>query len=142
MDYATSEVTKYTNLPDEWESEQIEEYLFKTLDLNESDIHYMASDVIPVSEEEYHAKVEPKNPVTVTWEELKEKHPDALLLFRCGNFYEAYFDDAVEMAKTLGLTITEEKNLKTSAFPHHALDTYLPKLIRSGHRIAICESID
>ncbi len=80
---------------------------------------------------------------------LKAKHPDALLLFRCGDFYETYCDDAIEASKILGITLTRRNNGangKTNAemagFPHHALDTYLPKLIRAGKRVAICDQLE
>ena len=69
---------------------------------------------------------------------LKAKHPDALLLFRCGDFYETYCDDAVDASRILGITLTKRNNSGTkpstemAGFPHHALDTYLPKLIRAG----------
>lgn len=76
--------------------------------------------------------------------QLKEKHQDALLLFRCGDFYEAYDDDAQVCAKTLGITLTKRSsdNTRMAGFPHHALDIYLPKLVRAGYRIAICESVE
>jgi len=79
---------------------------------------------------------------------LKGKHPDALLLFRCGDFYETYSEDAVVAAKILGITLTQRsKSIKGDAtqmagFPHHALDTYLPKLIRAGMRVAICDQLE
>ena len=79
---------------------------------------------------------------------LKEKHPDALLLFRCGDFYETYAADAVAAAKILGITLTRRNNGKQNSdtemagFPHHALDTYLPKLIRAGRRVAICDQLE
>ena len=80
---------------------------------------------------------------------LKAKHPDALLLFRCGDFYETYCDDAIEASRILGITLTRRNNGangKTNAemagFPHHALDTYLPKLIRAGKRVAICDQLE
>ena len=80
---------------------------------------------------------------------LKEKHPDALLLFRCGDFYETYMDDAVEASRILGITLTRRSNgrqngadTEMAGFPHHALDTYLPKLIRAGERVAICDQLE
>ena len=81
---------------------------------------------------------------------FKNEHPDALLLFRCGDFYETYSDDAVEAAKILGITLTRRSNGKNpsgaatemAGFPHHALDTYLPKLIRAGKRVAICDQLE
>ncbi len=78
---------------------------------------------------------------------MKEKHPEALLLFRCGDFYETYCDDAVEAARILGITLTRRNNgaasgVEMAGFPHHALDTYLPKLIRAGKRVAICDQLE
>ena len=75
------------------------------------------------------------------YNKLKEKHPDAILLFRSGDFYEVYMDDAKVCAKDLGITLTYAKNdnMPMAMLPHHALDIYLPKLIRAGHRIAICD---
>ena len=81
---------------------------------------------------------------------LKEKHPDALLLFRCGDFYETYCDDAVDAARILGITLTRRNNgnsnstsaTEMAGFPHHALDTYLPKLVRAGRRVAICDQLE
>ena len=80
--------------------------------------------------------------------DLKAKHPDALLLFRCGDFYETYCDDAVDAARILGITLTRRNNGNSgkgdemAGFPHHALDTYLPKLIRAGRRVAICDQLE
>lgn len=78
---------------------------------------------------------------------MKEKYPEALLLFRCGDFYETYCDDAVEAARILGITLTRRNNgaasgAEMAGFPHHALDTYLPKLIRAGKRVAICDQLE
>lgn len=78
---------------------------------------------------------------------MKEKHPEALLFFRCGDFYETYCDDAVEAARILGITLTRRNNgaasgAEMAGFPHHALDTYLPKLIRAGKRVAICDQLE
>ncbi len=79
--------------------------------------------------------------------DLKAKHPDALLLFRCGDFYETYCDDATDAAQILGITLTRRNNGAAkgdamAGFPHHALDTYLPKLIRAGRRVAICDQLE
>ena len=79
---------------------------------------------------------------------MKRQHPDALLLFRCGDFYETYGDDAIEGSRILGITLTKRNNGGNSVetamagFPHHALDTYLPKLIRAGKRVAICDQLE
>lgn len=79
---------------------------------------------------------------------MKRQHPDALLLFRCGDFYETYGDDAIEGSRILGITLTKRNNGANSGetamagFPHHALDTYLPKLIRAGKRVAICDQLE
>ena len=82
--------------------------------------------------------------------DLKAKHPDAVLLFRCGDFYETYCSDAVVASEILGITLTKRSNGKSDAskaiemagFPFHALDTYLPKLIRAGERVAICDQLE
>ena len=76
--------------------------------------------------------------------QLKAKHPDAVLIFRCGDFYEMYEEDAVEGSKILGITLTKRigDNTRMAGFPHHALDTYLPKLIRAGKRVAICDQLE
>ena len=79
---------------------------------------------------------------------LKAKHPDALMLFRCGDFYETYCEDAIAASKILGITLTKRNNggqtaaTEMAGFPHHALDTYLPKLIRAGRRVAICDQLE
>ena len=78
---------------------------------------------------------------------FKNKHPEALLLFRCGDFYETYGEDAIEAARILGITLTKRNNgasagIAMAGFPHHALDTYLPKLIRAGKRVAICDQLE
>ena len=81
-------------------------------------------------------------PMMKQWRELKEKHPDAILLFRCGDFYETYGSDATECVRILGITATQDaKRHVMAGFPHHALDTYLPKLVRAGKRVAICDQI-
>ncbi len=78
---------------------------------------------------------------------LKAKNPDALMLFRCGDFYETYCEDAIEASRILGITLTKRNNgaskgSEMAGFPHHALDTYLPKLIRAGKRVAICDQLE
>ena len=83
-------------------------------------------------------------PILKQFQELKAKHPEAVLLFRCGDFYESYMEDAEICAQVLGITLTKRSSDKVSmaGFPYHALDTYLPKLIRAGKRVAICDQID
>ncbi|MCH5177896.1 MAG: DNA mismatch repair protein MutS, partial [Prevotellaceae bacterium] len=89
-------------------------------------------------------------PMMKQFYEFKTKHPDALLLFRCGDFYETYGDDAVVASEILGITLTKRSSATVSAtnamamagFPHHALDTYLPKLIRAGKRVAVCDQLE
>lgn len=89
-------------------------------------------------------------PIIKQYNDLKQKHPDALLLFRCGDFYETYKEDAVKASNILGITLTkhskrmdeEGKPLKMAGFPYNALDTYLPKLIRAGERVAICDQLE
>ncbi|MGM9733818.1 MAG: hypothetical protein ACI3YT_06835, partial [Prevotella sp.] len=90
------------------------------------------------------------SPLVQQYLDLKKKHPEAILLFRCGDFYETYKDDAVKASKILGITLTksngrkddEGKPLAMAGFPYHALDTYLPKLIREGERVAICDQLE
>ena len=90
------------------------------------------------------------SPMLKQFMDLKKKHPDALLLFRCGDFYETYMQDAEKSSKILGITLTKSsktkdpdgKPLAMAGFPYHALDTYLPKLIRAGQRVAICDQIE
>ena len=78
---------------------------------------------------------------------IKAKHPDAVLLFRIGDFYETFGDDAIKTADILGITLTRRANgaasyVELAGFPYHALDTYLPKLVRAGQRVAICEQLE
>lgn len=90
------------------------------------------------------------SPMLKQFYDLKAKHPDAILLFRCGDFYETYCNDAEKTSKILGITLTrsnrtkdiEGKPLSMAGFPYHALDTYLPKLIRAGERVAICDQLE
>jgi DNA mismatch repair ATPase MutS len=90
------------------------------------------------------------SPLVKQFYELKAENPEALILFRTGDFYETYSEDAEESSKILGITLTKTsirkdkdgEPLKIAGFPHHALDTYLPKLIRAGKRIAICEQLE
>ena len=84
-----------------------------------------------------------KNKMVKMFNELKAKHSDAVILFRVGDFYESYLDDAKKLSEILGLTLTRQAKTKMdlTGFPYHALDTYLPKLIRAGLRVAICDDI-
>jgi len=98
------------------------------------------------------AKVEKKSSLTNTplmqqYQEMKKKHPDAVLLFRVGDFYEIFGKDAVTASEILGITLTHrqigiDSRIELAGFPHHALDTYLPKLVRAGKRVAICEQLE
>ena len=88
-------------------------------------------------------------PMMQQFYDLKAKHPEALLLFRCGDFYETYSDDAVIASEILGITLTRRNNgaggasqMEMAGFPYHALDTYLPKLVRAGRRVAICDQLE
>ena len=91
---------------------------------------------------------ETQTPMMAQYRSLKSKHPDAILLFRCGDFYETYQEDAELASSILGITLTHRNNkgpqpgIEMAGFPHHALDTYLPKLIRAGHRVAICDQLE
>ena len=88
-----------------------------------------------------------ETPLMSQYVEMKKKHPDAILLFRVGDFYETFSDDAITASEILGITLTKRANGKASSvelagFPHHALDTYLPRLVRAGKRVAICEQLE
>ena len=93
-------------------------------------------------------KIEQKNePLLKQYQEMKKKHPDAILMFRVGDFYEIFGKDAVEASEILGITLTRRQSgidsrIELAGFPHHALDTYLPKLVRAGKRVAICEQLE
>lgn len=96
------------------------------------------------------AKIERKaveTPLMKQYYEIKDKHPDAILLFRVGDFYETFSDDAIKVAEIVGITLTKRANgaasfVELAGFPHHALDTYLPKLVRAGQRVAVCEQLE
>lgn len=88
-----------------------------------------------------------ETPLMKQYLEMKQKHPDAILLFRVGDFYETFSDDAISASEILGITLTKRANgaassVELAGFPHHALDTYLPKLVRAGRRVAICEQLE
>jgi len=78
---------------------------------------------------------------------IKNRYPDAVLLFRVGDFYETFSEDAIKVSQLLGITLTKRANgaaqsVELAGFPHHALDTYLPKLVRAGERVAICDQLE
>ena len=113
--------------------------------------------VTPTPTPKQEAKVEPRRtekkssltntPLMQQYQEMKKKHPDAVLLFRVGDFYEIFGKDAVIASDILGITLTRRANgkenfIELAGFPHHALDTYLPKLVRAGKRVAICEQLE
>jgi len=108
-------------------------------------IHYILNKKekeTPVNEEEIVL-----TPMMKQFLDLKAKHPDAVMLFRCGDFYETYSTDAIVASEILGITLTKRANgkgktVEMAGFPHHALDTYLPKLIRAGKRVAICDQLE
>lgn len=88
-----------------------------------------------------------QTPLMKQYQEMKRKFPDAVLLFRVGDFYETFCEDAIVCSEILGITLTRRANgahntIELAGFPHHALDTYLPKLVRAGKRVAICEQIE
>jgi len=88
-----------------------------------------------------------ETPMMKQFNEIKAKHPDAILLFRCGDFYETFSADAIKASQVLGITLTKRANgsgktIELAGFPHHALDTYLPKLVRAGMRVAICDQLE
>lgn len=83
------------------------------------------------------------NPMMKQFRDLKAKHPERILLFRCGDFYETYEQDAADVAEVLGITLTKgDDGVQMAGFPHHALDSYLPKLIRAGKHVAICDQLE
>lgn len=85
-------------------------------------------------------------PLLAQYQEMKKKHPDAILLFRVGDFYEIFGEDAKAASEILCITLTRRANgkqyIELAGFPHHSLDIYLPKLVRAGHRVAICEQLE
>jgi len=88
-----------------------------------------------------------ETPLMQQYSSIKSKYPDAILLFRIGDFYETFGEDAIKTAATLGITLTKRRNgsaseVELAGFPHHSLDTYLPKLVRGGHRVAICDQLE
>ena len=86
---------------------------------------------------------DPKDtPMLKQYLELKKKHPDAIILYRVGDFYETFCDDAKEAHDILGITLTARAGNPLAGFPYHALDTYLPRLVRAGKRVAICEQLE
>src|ERR1051326_1559346 len=93
------------------------------------------------------AKAEVETPLMQQYNTIKVKYPGALLLFRVGDFYETFGEDAIKAAGILGIVLTRRANgaashIELAGFPHHALDTYLPKLVRAGQRVAICDQLE
>src|SRR5215468_1691158 len=92
-------------------------------------------------------KLNPDTPLMQQHKAIKQKYPDAVLLFRVGDFYETFGEDAVRTSKVLGIVLTRRANgsasyVELAGFPHHSLDTYLPKLVRAGNRVAICDQLE
>ena len=88
-----------------------------------------------------------ETPLMKQYNNIKTKHPDAILLFRVGDFYETFGEDAIKTSEILGITLTRRANgsasfVELAGFPYHALDTYLPRLVRAGQRVAICEQLE
>ena len=88
-----------------------------------------------------------ETPLMKQYYQMKSKHPDAILLFRVGDFYETFGDDAIKASSILGITLTKRANgsasfVELAGFPYHALDTYMPKLVMAGQRVAICEQLE
>ena len=93
------------------------------------------------------AKVSKETPLMKQYNAIKAKYPGALLLFRVGDFYETFGEDAIKASKVLDIVLTKRANgsaseVELAGFPHHALDTYLPKLVRAGNRVAICDQLE
>ena len=89
----------------------------------------------------------PETPLMKQYNSIKSKYPDALLLFRVGDFYETFGEDAIKASSILGIILTRRANgsatfIELAGFPHHSLDTYLPKLVRAGYRVAICDQLE
>lgn len=82
------------------------------------------------------------NEMLAAYSEMKAKFPDAVLLFRAGDFYETFAEDAITCANVLGTTLARREDVELSGFPRHALDKYLPRLVRAGRRVAICEKLN
>lgn len=113
----------------------------KTMNKKETKEHYEAC-----NEARHKADADAQEQRMTQFNEMKVRHPDAILLFRVGDFYEAYSDDARQCVEILNITLTIRKregkeDLLLCGFPHHALDMYLPKIVRSGKRVAICEQL-
>lgn len=148
LNYQTSTVEKIFNCPDTWDVTEVEDYLYKTLKYREVDINYMIGKNIKAKKRQYEPTEQ--RALYERWASIKERNPDCTLLFRTEDFYEAYSEDAKLVADILNITLTKystmtEKDgqpLRLAGFPHTALDTYLPKLIRAGLRIAICDNLD
>ena len=92
-------------------------------------------------------EIDPNTPVMKQFLEVKDKYNDSIILFRMGDFYETFLDDAILTSQILGIVLTKRANGKAAdvdlaGFPHHALDNYLPKLVKAGHRVAICEQVE
>ena len=91
-------------------------------------------------------KIPAETPLMKQYNEIKAKHPQALLLFRIGDFYETFGEDAIKASKILGIVLTKRRNgdshIELAGFPHHSINTYLPKLIRAGQRVAICDQLE
>ena len=87
-----------------------------------------------------------ETPLMQQYNQIKARHPQAMLLFRVGDFYETFGEDAVKASKILGITLTKRRNgdshIELAGFPYHSVDNYLPKLVRAGHRVAICDQLE
>src|SRR6185295_3595793 len=102
---------------------------------------------LEISEQAVSQAKEVETPLMKQYYGIKSKYPDALLLFRVGDFYETFGEDAVRAAAVLGIVLTRRANgkgtfIELAGFPHHSLDVYLPKLVRAGHRVAICDQLE
>src|SRR5215475_2331332 len=104
--------------------------------------------VVSRGQEQVMAKIKTEDtPLMQQHKAIKQKYPDAILLFRVGDFYETFGEDAIVASKVLGITLTKRNNgaaasAELAGFPHHALDTYLHKLVRAGHRVAVCDQLE
>src|ERR1039457_626376 len=92
-------------------------------------------------------KIVAETPLMKQYNAIKVKYPDAMLLFRVGDFYETFGEDAIKVSNILGIVLTRRANgvgtfIELAGFPHHSLDSYLPKLVRAGYRVAICDQLE
>jgi DNA mismatch repair protein MutS len=131
MAAAPSQTPKHTNT------------IFLSLPKNKPTLARKSQTIAGGTKKEQTGKV---TPLMQQYFKMKAKHPDAILLFRVGDFYETFAEDAVKASKALGITLTSRNNggsdIELAGFPYHSMDVYLPRLVRSGYRVAVCEQLE